>query len=251
MLTLAKKLQQLKAQLSQQLFPTQCLLCACTLHGDLLCGDCQYDLPHVYGKNICQQCGLACNSLSYFCGHCLSNPPAFSHSFIPFAYEYPLDGLIHKFKYQRHLTSGKLLGQLLADYLQYHAQDQDDWHTPDMIVPAPMHWLKRWQRGFNQAEFLGKQVARALEIPFATHLIQRVQKTPAQKELTRAARQHNLRKAFVIADKHRAAIAGKHIALIDDVVTTTATARALSQLLLKSGAKEVQIWALARTMSPK
>ncbi len=229
--------------------PNQCLLCAAGLQtNDLLCSNCHYDLPHVYGQHLCRQCGLGSDSLNDFCGHCLSHPPAFERSFIPFAYEYPLDGLIHKFKYRRHLTSGKLLGQLLADYLKHYAQEHEDWIAPDVIIPVPMHWLKRWQRGFNQAEFLGRQVALALDLPLVCGIIQRTHKTPAQKELTRSERQKNLRKAFRILAHNRTQITGKRIALIDDVVTTTATVRELSQLLVKAGAKEVQVWALARTM---
>jgi ComF family protein len=235
-------------KITTSFFPSQCLLCACALKGDLLCVNCQYDLPHCYGQLLCKQCGLHIESLSDFCGHCLHHPPAFSRSFIPFSYQYPLDHLIHKFKYRRNLTSGKLLGQMLADYLKHYAQEHDDWIAPDLIIPAPMHWLRRWQRGFNQAEVLGQYVARELNIPLATGIIQRTHKTPAQKELSRNERQKNLRKAFAIKEKNRAQIKDKRIALIDDVVTTTATVRELSQLLIKAGAKDVQVWALARTM---
>jgi ComF family protein len=235
-------------RLTSRLLPNQCLLCASSVQYGLLCLGCQVDLPHTYGQNLCTQCGLRIESLSNFCGHCLHHPPAFSRSHIPFSYEYPLNQLIHKFKYRHHLTSGKLLGQMLADYLKHHAEDSDDWCRPDLIVPAPMHWLKRWQRGFNQAEILGRYVAEELNIPLATRLIKRIHKTPAQKELTRTERQKNLRKAFAITEQNRALIDNKSIALIDDVVTTTATVRELSQLLIKAGAKEVQVWALARTM---
>ncbi|RYZ92480.1 MAG: ComF family protein [Moraxellaceae bacterium] len=165
---------------------------------------------------MCQQCGIRIDSISDFCGHCLHHPPAFSRSCIPFAYQHPLDHLIHKFKYRRNLTSGKLLGRMLADYLTHHAQHQNAWVSPDLIIPTPMHWLKRWQRGFNQAEVMGRYVAQELAIPLATNIIKRIQ--------------------------------DKRIALLDDVVTTTATVRELSQLLIKAGAKDVQVWALARTM---
>ena len=164
------------------------------------------------------------------------------------AYEYPLTPLIHKFKYRRNLTSGKLLGQFLAEYISNCAQNNSDWQMPDVIIPTPMHWMRRWQRGFNQAEILGSYVASELKLPLATDIIQRKQRTPSQKELTRAERQKNLRKAFAISPNNQQKIIGKHIALIDDVVTTTATARELSQLLIKAGAADVQIWALARTM---
>lgn len=235
-------------KISQRFLPCTCLLCACTLQEGLLCVGCQIDLPHVSHKNLCKQCALQIESLSHFCGHCLHQPPAFERSIIPFAYQYPLDGLIHRFKYRRHLTSGKLLSQLLVDHLQHCAQEDEHWRTPDLLIPAPMHWLKRWQRGFNQAEFLARHIARELHIPLVSQLIKRTHKTPAQKELTRAARQQNLRKAFAISAQNRIHITGKRIAIVDDVVTTTATVRELSQLLIKAGAKEVQVWALARTM---
>jgi len=235
-------------KLTQSLLPSKCVLCASTIQTGLLCVGCQIDLPYVSHQNLCKQCGLQTESLSHFCGHCLHQPPAFECSIIPFAYQYPLDGLIHQFKYRRHLTSGKLLGQLLAEHLKHCAQEQDDWCAPELLIPAPMHWLKRWQRGFNQAEFLARYVAHELNIPLATHMVKRTHKTPAQKELTRAERQQNLRKAFAISAKYRTQIHGKRIAIIDDVVTTTATVRALSQLLINAGAKNVQVWALARTM---
>lgn len=236
------------SKLTALFFPSQCLLCACSLKGDLLCTNCQYDLPHTYGQLLCQQCGLRIESLSDFCGHCLHHPPAFSRSFIPFSYQHPLDHLIHKFKYRRSLTCGKLLGQLLAEYLHHYAQEHPDWQTPDLIIPTPMHWLRRWQRGFNQAEMLGHYVARAMQIPLATHIVRRIHKTPTQKGLARAERQRNLRNAFAINAKNRVHIAHKRIAIIDDVVTTTATTRELSHLLIKAGAQDVQVWALARTM---
>jgi len=235
-------------QLTFSLLPSQCLLCACVLKGDLLCESCHYDLPYAYSKNLCQQCGLPINSVGNFCGYCLDHPPAFSRSFIPFTYAYPVDNLIHKFKYYRHLTCGKLLGRLLAEHLAHCAQEDERWQTPDIIIPVPMHWLRRWQRGFNQAEILSQYAAHALDIPVETRIIQRTLRTSVQKELTRTERQKNLRKAFSIAENNKLLVKDKHIALVDDVVTTTATVRELSQLLVKAGARDVQIWALARTM---
>jgi ComF family protein len=235
-------------QVTHCLLPSQCLLCASPSGNNLLCIGCHMDLPYTAHRQLCQQCGLQLESLSLVCGHCLTHPPAFARCIIPFAYEYPLDALIHRFKYRRHLTSGKLLSQLLAEYLKHHAQADADWHTPDLLIPAPMHWLRRWQRGFNQAEVLAQHLAHQLHIPLATQIVQRTHKTPAQKELTRTERQQNLRKAFMISAKNCTHIQGKRIALIDDVVTTTATVRELSQLLINAGAKDVQVWALARTM---
>jgi ComF family protein len=177
----------------------------------------------------------------------LQQPPAFSRTYIPLVYDYPINLLIHGFKYRGNLTYGKLLGQLLTDHIA-HAQQGGDWQAPDIIIPTPMHWSKRWQRGFNQAEILGQAIAHQLNIPMQTRWVKRIHKTPAQKELTRAQRQQNLRRAFFIDEKRQAQIKGKRIALVDDVVTTTATMRELSKLLMNAGAIDVQLWCLARTL---
>lgn len=234
--------------ISRNLLPSQCLLCASpsgdsTLPG--LCPGCLYDLPFMDSGARCKICGLGLHSSGEHCGQCLHQPPNFSHSHIPFSYQYPLDGIIQGFKYRRHLASGQLLGRLLADYLEHCRQESPDWQAPDLIIPTPMHWLRRWKRGFNQADMLAGVLARQLGIPLACKLVQRHKRAPSQQGLSRHQRQRNLRNAFAI--KHPERIAGKCIALVDDVVTTTATARELSRLLRKAGAADVQIWALART----
>ncbi|HWV16482.1 MAG TPA: ComF family protein [Cellvibrio sp.] len=231
------------------LLPTQCLLCGCTLSGQLLCEGCRADLPWIKADQPhCRQCALALTTEAEFCGQCLRQPPAFSRSYIAFAYRHPLDNLIHRFKYRRTLASGKLLGQLFSDYIQ-KCSTAADWHRPDLLIPTPMHWTRRWQRGFNQADQLGQYLARATGIPLANRLVQRRERTQAQKALTRRERQKNLRNAFYLAPAQREKIRGKCIALVDDVVTTTATMRELSQFLNKAGAGEIQVWALARTMN--
>ena len=230
-----------------QLLPSQCLLCAQTLGGsELLCTGCLLDLPYLQQDHLCLQCSLNLSGGASYCGHCLDNPPAFSRSLIPFAYGDPLSPLIHKLKYRGHLTSGKLLGQLLADFLTHQAREDPEWLAPDLIIATPMHWMRRWRRGYNQAELLAGAAAAALEIPLATGAIARIKRTPSQKELSRRERQKNLRNAFRVTNP--SLIAGKRIALVDDVITTTATLRELSQVLRKAGASDVQAWALARTL---
>lgn len=242
-----RRLHHLIGPLGQTLLSGQCLLCAgppgdSTLPG--LCSGCMYDLPFMDRQVRCHSCGLGLHSNGEHCGQCLHQPPSFSRSHIPFSYQYPLDKIIHGFKYRRHLASGELLGKLLADYVE-HCQESPDWQAPDLIIPTPMHWLRRWRRGFNQADLLAGVLAQQLGIPLASKLVRRHKQAPSQQGLSREQRQRNLRNAFTI--NHPALIAGKRIALVDDVVTTTATARELSRLLRKAGAADVQVWALART----
>lgn len=234
--------------LTNRLLPTSCLLCGCDLKGELLCAGCALDLPHLeQAGQLCQQCSLPFASEGAFCGHCLHKPPAFSHSVIPFSYQYPLDFLIQSFKYRANLSAGRALAQVLAAQVYHHYQETH-WPWPDLILPVPLHWTRRWQRGFNQAELIGQELAHRLNIPLQTRLCQRRQRTSSQKGLSRIERQKNLRNAFVIAPKAQEKLQRKCVALLDDVVTTTATARTISDLLIGGGASEVHVWALARTL---
>ncbi|MDQ2076326.1 ComF family protein [Marinimicrobium sp. ABcell2] len=228
------------------LLPCHCVLCDAPLSGELLCHDCQLALPYLRG-HTCESCALPLTTQSRFCGHCLQNPPAFSRSLIPFRYGFPIDSMIHRFKYRRHLTQGRTLSRLLADHLQHSYDQQPDLNLPEVIVPVPLHWSRRWLRGFNQTEALGWDLARDLNIPLATRLCRRRQRTPPQRGLSRKERQKNLRQAFSVTRRGRGAFEGRCVALLDDVVTTTSTTRALSKLLMEAGAAEVHVWALART----
>ena len=230
-----------------RLSPTACLLCGCGLHGELLCHNCELALPHLsFAEHSCQQCALPLTSDAGYCGQCLQKPPAFSRTIAPFRYQHPVDVLIHNFKYRRQLTAGRALGNALAQCIQ-HTYSEQGWHLPELIIPVPLHWARRWLRGFNQTELLGRQLARHLDIPLQSRLCRRTRYTPSQKGLSRAKRQENLRQVFCVTATGRTAMDGRCIALLDDVVTTTATTRELSRLLIQQGAKEVHVWAVART----
>lgn len=234
-------------RLFHHFLPTSCLLCGCNLGTDLLCHACELTLPHIENQNhACQQCALPLAVHADFCGQCLHKPPAFSRSVIPFIYQHPIDFLIHNFKYRRKLSHGRALAQLLADKISHDQQEHPD-TRPELLLTVPLHWSRRWQRGFNQTEIIGRELATQLQIPLLTRACRRRAATPSQKGLSRAQRQSNLRGAFEIAKNSQKYIEGKRVALLDDVVTTTATARELSKLLVKHGAADVQIWALART----
>lgn len=155
--------------------------------------------------------------------------------------------MIHRFKYRHQLTQGRALAGLLAEYLLHSYDQQRELNLPELIVPVPLHWTRRWQRGFNQAEVLGWDLARVMNTPQLTRLCRRTRRTPPQRGLSRKERQQNLRHAFSLTRHARSALEGKCLALLDDVVTTTSTARTLSARLIEAGAAEVHVWALART----
>jgi ComF family protein len=114
----------------------------------------------------------------------------------------------------------------------------------DAVVPAPLHWRRRWDRGFNQAELLARQVSRLTGIPLDRRLL-RTRPTPPQAGLTAAERRTNVRGAFAAAGD-KAAIRGKKLIVVDDVMTTGATLEACARALKRAGAADVAALALAR-----
>jgi ComF family protein len=151
-----------------------------------------------------------------------------------------LDKLIQRFKFDGDLAAGRLLGELLADYLAA-AGDK-----PDCIVPVPLHPSRLKERGFNQAVELARPVNRRLKIPVRLDLCERVRATEVQSKLDAAERKKNLRDAFAV----KRSVDGLHLALLDDVVTTGVTVETLARVLRDSGAKAVTVWSVARASSP-
>jgi ComF family protein len=171
------------------------------------------------------------------------SPPPFSKTVAGWHYQAPVDQLISSFKYSRKINHARVMATLFTPIVQ---QAYGCSPYPDMIIPTPLHWLRRWQRGFNQSELLTNWLAKSLSLP-VTRCLKRSRATPAQRSLNAQQRKHNLKNAFSLSPSAHASIAGKTIAVVDDVMTTGATASTISQTLLKGGAKEVHIWCLART----
>jgi ComF family protein len=113
----------------------------------------------------------------------------------------------------------------------------------DVVVPVPLHWRRRWQRGFNQSELLAGATARRCGIPM-WNAVRRLRATEAQAGLTNAVRRRNVAGVFRV--KPRVRVAGMRLLLVDDVMTTGATASACAAALKRAGAKSVALLALAR-----
>ncbi len=150
-------------------------------------------------------------------------------------YQPPYPALIPRLKYSGQILLAPLLARLLADHL-----DCDD--LPEAIIPVPLHWWRLWWRGFNQAEEIASHLSQLTGIPCDNRLLRRIRATPQQTKLSAGQRRRNLRGAFHIAPHHYS-----HIALLDDVVTTGATAGQLTRLLHESGVTKVEVWAICRT----
>ncbi|WP_248763752.1 ComF family protein [Pseudomonas sp. 13-2922] len=223
-----------------------CLLCDETTDTPHpVCTPCESELPWL--MEACQVCALPLAATGLTCGQCLKQPPAFEQVIAPWTYRFPLDSLITRFKHQSQWPLGRLLGELLAQALR--ERFDDGLPRPDLLLPVPMATRRLRQRGYNQAAMLANWLSQSLEISADEHRLQRVQDTIAQQELDARARRRNLLKAFALAPG--AKVEGLHLALVDDVLTTGATAESLARLLMKAGARRVDVYCLARTPSPE
>ena len=210
-----------------------CLLCGAASH-DILCPDCEADLPRLPDKR-CPRCALP-TPLGETCGRCLSDPPHFDETHAVFRYGFPVDKLIQSFKYGHRLALGAYFGRCLVDL----ARGLD----ADCIAPLPLHPSRLRERGFNQALELARPVAAALGRPLAPTLCRRVRDTPAQADLPWKARQTNIHNAF----RCDSDLAGQRILLIDDVMTTGASLDECARTLKRQGAASVGLLVLARAL---
>jgi ComF family protein len=153
------------------------------------------------------------------------------------SYEGTLRQLVHLFKYGGVRPLARPFGRFMIQALPRDA-------SFDVIVPMPLHWFKQWQRGFNQADLLAREIGKKWGVP-VRNLIRRRRATSPQAGLTNAKRRANVRGAFRIA--RGKPLQGMRVLLVDDVVTTGATASACARVLKRAGAAHVALLALART----
>src|SRR5262249_34836242 len=120
----------------------------------------------------------------------------------------------------------------------------------DLLVPVPLHWTRLWQRRFNQSAALARAIARQSTVRAADHLLARARATPPQFGLARNERAKNVQGAFEVPSTARVEVRNKKLVLIDDVLTTGATADACVKALLRAGAARVDVLVLARVVEP-
>ena len=168
------------------------------------------------------------------CGLCRRGLTGFDAAYSFGSYENELRELIHLFKYAGVETLSRPLGKLLLIALPREQRF-------DVVVPMPLHWRKQWRRGFNQSELLAREISRAWKMPLK-RAVRRVKNTAAQAGLTNAKRRDNVSGAFRV--KH--ALQGMRVLLVDDVMTTGATAGACAAALKRVGASHVTLLTLAR-----
>ena len=188
----------------------------------------------------CRRCALQVPAGTSTCGACLTDPPPFARTLAAVDYGHPWDGLITHFKFHDALDlANALVERMLAA--------RDDTHPPALLLPIPLSATRLRERGYNQAWELTRRLGTALNCPSDATLLLRVKDTPHQLALPPAQRAGNVRAAFAVEPRRRGELQGQRVTLVDDVMTTGATAAEAARTLLQAGASEVAVWVVART----
>ena len=220
---------------NRSILPHDCLLCGAASGSEPLCPACHADLPW-HRAPQCPCCALP-TTAGELCGQCLQQAPAFDRTLAVFTYDFPLDALIQALKYGHQLA-------VLAPLASALAQQALAAPRPDVLIAMPLHPLRLRERGFNQALELTKIVAKNLDLPLLPHGAERIRATAPQVGLPWKQRAGNLRGAFACSlDLH-----GKHVAILDDVMTTGTSLHELALTLRQQGAREISAWVVARTL---
>lgn len=228
------------------ILPPRCVSCGIhIIDPGALCKDCFKNLAFITEPN-CLCCGLpfefSVEGESH-CGGCLKDPPAFTWARAALRYDDISSHLILSLKHSKKLENAPTIARMMKQVISGR-------HTEiDLFVPVPLHRRRLFSRRFNQSALLSQHLSEQMAIPCCVMALHRIKPTPPQVGLTHAQRQKNMRGAFHVKDS--SLIYDKNIVLVDDVLTTGATAIACVKALLKAGAKSVGVVTLARVVKAK
>lgn len=223
------------ARVLEHLFPSSCPVCKrkSSDRAFPFCPECWSEI-RPYKGNRCSVCSIPLPHSSSICGDCIEDKPYFKTSVIYGLYDGVLKEAIAQLKYSGMRSLAKPLSELLLELPLPEA---------DLIVPVPPDRLRLKTRGFNHTSILAKEVSRRLSLPLELNALVKIKSTPRQSNLKRQERLKNLRRAFR-AEKD---LSGKKVILVDDVITTGTTASECARALLRAGAVEVSLLAIARS----
>lgn len=212
-----------------------CALCRLPAGGDRLCRACVAVLPR--NEPSCPGCARPLPGASSTpCGRCQKRPPAYARAIAPYRYAFPMDRAVQNLKFGRQLVYAPAFAALLAPVVRAEMPDRDG------LVPVPLHRWRRWRRGFNQAAEIGRHLAGLTGLPVAD-VARRTRATRSQTGLRAPARRANVAGAFEVRTLGHC----RHPLVLDDVITTGATADQLARALIAAGASDVFVLAVARS----
>ncbi|NDE89706.1 MAG: ComF family protein [Alphaproteobacteria bacterium] len=230
------------------LLPPLCVMCddlVSESHG--FCGPCWQGLTFI-APPLCVCCGLPFEyegqsiNEDALCGACLLAMPHFTHARSALVYNDASKSLILPFKHNDRTDYSRALARLLLNAGQAMIE------RADALLPVPLHFMRLFSRRYNQSALLVHHLAKATGKDMLLHGLVRSKATQSQGHLSREQREKNVKNAFLVRPKAIAMIKGKHLLLIDDVLTTGATANACVSALLKAGAARVEVLTIARVV---
>src|SRR5271166_2539614 len=227
------------------LYPPTCLACraATDLHG-ALCPRC-WSAMRFIERPYCERLGTPFEQdlgEGLLSPQAMADPPVFARARAVARFEDgPARKLAHRLKYSDRSELARPIARWMA------RAGADILADADLIAPVPLHPLRLWKRRFNQAAMLAREVSRATGKPCDVGALVRVKATPSQVGLSRAQRAENVQGAFKVADGAR--VKGLNVVLVDDVLTSGATANAASRALIRAGAKRVDVLVFARVVT--
>ncbi|MEC8063928.1 MAG: phosphoribosyltransferase family protein [Pseudomonadota bacterium] len=208
----------------------------------LLCSRCFEDACLTIAQ--CQFCAVDLPSGGEICGLCvqrkMNNQPTIVRA--GFAYQGEVKQRIIDLKFNYCFLQARVLAAMLVANMQ----NRGAINKFDAVIAVPMYWTKVADRGYNQAEILAKWVASLLQIPHIAHALIKYKNTKPQQGMDKKSRNKNIRNTI----RAKSVVTGKYILLLDDVLTTGATISTCARMCYQAGAKKVEVWVVARTLSP-
>jgi len=224
------------------IYPPTCVACgAATGVPHTLCAGCWSGMRFIE-RPFCERLGTPFAvdlGVPLLSPAAIADPPVFERARAVARYDETARALVHRLKYGDRLELAKALGAMMA------RAGAELTREADVIVPVPLHRWRLWRRRFNQAMALAREVSRTSGVACDPFLLARVKRTRAQVGLTRAQRSENLQGAFQVPGAAKPRLEGLRVLLVDDVLTTGATANA-ARALLRGGARAVDVLAFAR-----
>ena len=198
---------------------------------------------------VCVICDSYTHSFYDICFHCKRDlvwNEVNADQVAIFHYQKPIDKLLIGLKFNKKLVYARVLGELMAERLQLIYADRE---KPEIIIPVPLHKKRLKERGFNQSVQIALPISKKLDIKINTSICRRIKNTKAQSLISVEKRKNNVKNAFEVNFKSRKPrdLKSKHIAIIDDVITTGNTVKNLKKTLLDAGFSKIDVWCCAKT----